>query len=133
MSPAATQSERLLAGYYGATVLFVLIDFGLGVNVRAAFLAPWPDLRIAYYGFCIACLGVMLWRPAWSTPIGTVESLVTLVALILGMGMRVMVPNDAIFAENVTIVSYQEIINFVLSGYVAYFAWNHGMRQLIGR
>lgn len=126
-------SQRLLAGYYGATVLFVLIDFGLGVNVRAAFLEPWPALRIAYYAFCIACFAAMLWRPAWSTPIGTVESGVTLVALILGVGIRVMVPNDAIFGEYADILTYKEIINFVLSGYIAYFAWSHGMKQLINR
>lgn len=125
--------ERLLAGYYGATVLFALIDFGLGVNVRVAFLEPWPDARIAYYGFCIACLGAMIWRPARATLIGTVESLVTLVALVLGMGIRVMVPTDAIFDENASIVAYQEIINFLISGFVAYFAWSHGLKQLKSR
>ena len=124
------QSERLLTGYYGATILFVLIDFGFGVNVRAAFLEPWPLARIAYYGFCIACLGAMIWRPAWSTLVGTVESLVTLVALILSVGIRVMVPSDAIFGENAKILTYQEIINFVLSGYIAYFAWTHGLKRL---
>ena len=126
------KTERLLAGYYGATILFVLIDFGLGVNVRAAFLEPWPGLRLAYYAFCIACLGAMIWRPAWSTLVGTVESLVTLVALILGVGIRVMVPSDAIFGENVRILTYQEIINFVLSGYIAYFAWTHGLKRIKG-
>ena len=66
------------------------------------------------------------------TLIGTVESLVTLVALILGVGIRVMVPNDAIFHENAAILSYQEIINFVLSGFVAYFAWTQGLKRLKG-
>ena len=126
------KTERLLTGYYGATTLFVLIDFGVGVNVRAAFLEPWPNARVAYYGFCFACLGAMIWRSAWSTLIGTVESLVTLVALILGVGIRVMVPNDAIFHENAAILSYQEIINFVLSGFVAYFAWTQGLKRLKG-
>jgi hypothetical protein len=124
------KTERLLTGYYGATILFVLIDFGLGVNIRAAFLEPWPGFRVAYYGFCFACLGAMIWRPAWSTLVGTVESLVTLVALILGVGVRVMVPSDAIFGENARILTYQEIINFVLSGYIAYFAWTHGLKSL---
>ena len=75
----------------------------------------------------------MLWRPAWSTLVGTVESLVTLVALILGVGVRVMVPSDAIFGENARILTYQEIINFVLSGYIAYFAWTHGLKSLKNR
>ena len=125
-------TERMLTGYYGATILFVLIDFGLGINIRAAFLEPWPGARIAYYGFCIGCLGAMIWRPAWATLIGTVESLVTLVALILGVGIRVMVPNDAIIHENAAILSYQEIVNFILSGFIAYFAWTHGLKRLTG-
>ena len=72
----------------------------------------------------------MVWRPSWTTPITTLESLVTLVALILSMAVRVMVPNDAIFEKNVSIVTYQEIINFVISGSMAYIAWARGLKAL---
>ena len=54
-------------------------------------------------------------------------------ALILGMAVRVMVPNDAIFEENVTIVTAEEILNFLISGFIAYFAWARGIKALKSR
>jgi hypothetical protein len=123
-------AARIIPWYYAASVLFLLLDFGAGLNLRLAFLEPWPNARIAYYGVCFFCLALMLWRPRWTVLVGTFESLVTLVALILGMAVRVMIPNNAIFAENVSIVTFQEIVNFLISGSVAYLAWIRGLRQL---
>ena len=48
------------------------------------------------------------------------------------MAVRVMVPTDAIFAETGQFVTIQEIINFVISGSVAYLAWMSGLKQLSG-
>jgi hypothetical protein len=121
---------RILPWYYAGTAFFLLLDYGLGINVRVAFLDQLPTARLAYYGICFACLALMLWRPGWTTLIGTFESLVTLVALIFSMAMRVMVPNDAIFEENAPFVNVQEIINFVISGSVAYIAWIKGLKKL---
>ena len=72
----------------------------------------------------------MLWRPDWAVLIATFESLVTLVALILSMGVRVMIPNVAIFGETASIVTVQEIMNFLISGFIAYRAWFTGLRAL---
>lgn len=123
-------ASRIIPWYYAASVLFLLLDFGAGLNVRVAFLEPWPAARVAYYGLCFVCLVLMLWRPRWTVLIGTFESLVTLVALIFGMAVRVMIPNEAIFAENASIVTFQEILNFLISGSVAYLAWTRGLKQL---
>ena len=125
-------AARILPWYYAATILFLLLDYWLGVNVRIAFLEPWPAARAGYYLVCFSCLALMIWRPAWTTLIGTFESLVTLVALILSMAIRVMVPNDAIFEESAAFVTVPEIMNFVISGSVAYLAWTKGLRQLRG-
>lgn len=122
--------ERLLPLYYAATAVFLLLDYGASINVRVAFLDPWPVARAAYYGFCFACLGLMVWRPAWAALIGSFESLVTLVALIFSMAVRVMIPNDAIFSGSGAFVSLQEIVNFLISGSVAYLAWVRGVRVL---
>lgn len=125
--------SRILPWYYAGTALFLLLDYGLGVNVRLAFLEPFPAARLAYYGICFICLALMLWRPGWTTLVGTFESLVTLVALIFGMAVRVMIPNDAIFEESAQFVTPEEIINFVFSGSIAYLAWVKGLKQLVGR
>ena len=121
---------RILPWYYAATAIFLALDYGLGINVRVAFLDEFPTARVAYYGICFICLALMVWRPGWATLIGTIESLVMLVALILSMAVRVMVPNDAIFEENAAFVSAQEIINFIISGSVAYFTWIRGLKTL---
>jgi len=124
---------RILPWYYAATGLFLLLDYGLGINVRVAFLDEMPAARMAYYGICFACFALMTWRPGWATLIGTFESLATLVALILSMAIRVMVPNDAIFEENASFLSVQEIFNFIISGSVAYLAWLKGLQTLRGQ
>jgi hypothetical protein len=123
-------AERLLPWYDAATAVFMLVDYGFGINVRVAFLEPWPEARAAYYGICFACLGLMAWRPGWAALIGTFESLVTLAALIISMAIRVMIPSDAIFSENASIVSIQEIANFLIAGTVAYLAWVNGIRSI---
>jgi len=121
---------RILPLYYAATVVFLLLDYFAGINVRVAFLESLPPARAAYYAICFVCLGLMIWRPAWTTLVATFESLVTLVALIFSMGMRVLVPTDAIFDENASFVTFQEIINFVIAGGIAYFAWVRGLKAL---
>ena len=126
-------SARVLPWYYAATGLFLLLDYGLGINVRIAFLDGMPAARMAYYGICFACFALMTWRPGWATLIGTVESLATLVALILSMAIRVMIPNDAIFEENAAFLTAQEIFNFLISGSVAYFSWLQGLQKLKGQ
>ena len=53
-----------------------------------------------------------------------------LVALIFSMAVKIMIPSDAIFAENASIVSIQEIANFLIAGTVAYLAWVNGIRSI---
>ena len=127
------KADRILPWYYAGTILFLLMDYGFGVNVRLAFLESVPIARLAYYGICFVCFALMLWRPGWTTLIGTFESLVTLIALIFAMAVRVMVPTDAIFDESAEFVTIQEIINFVIAGSMAYLAWVKGLKQLSGR
>ena len=124
---------RILPWYYAATAVFLLLDYVAGVNVRVAFLETLPGARAAYYAICFACLALMIWRPAWTTLIATFESLVTLVALIFSMAVRVMIPIDVIFDENASFVTSQEVVNFVISGSMAYIAWINGLKVLQNR
>jgi hypothetical protein len=122
--------NRALSWYYAATLVFVVLDFGFNVNIRVAFLETMPLVRTAYYGVCFACFALIVWRPSWSTLIGTVESLITVVALILSMGIHILIPNDAIIEKNAQFVTTQEIINFLIAGSVAYYAWIAGLKTL---
>jgi predicted tellurium resistance membrane protein TerC len=116
--------------YYAATALFVALDFGFGVNVRVAFLETAPGLRIMYYAACFACLVLIVWRPALTALIGTIESLVTLVALILNTALRVMLVTDAMLETGTGFITVPEIVNFAIAGTAAYVAWWHGLRSL---
>lgn len=128
-----TAAGNILVIYYAATALFVVLDFAAGFNVRLSFLEPYPEARIAYYGVCFFCLALMIWRPAWTELIGAFESLVTLVALILGMGIRALIFTDRMSEGGVDLVTIPEIVNFLLAGGIAYIAWARGIHRLQAR
>lgn len=123
-------ADRTLPAYYAATLLFLVLDYAFGVNVRVAFLEPWPLARAGYYGVCFVCLALMWWRPQWTVLVGSFESLVTLMALIFGISIRIMIPTDAIFGESANIVTIREIANFLIAGFFAYYAWMSGLKAI---
>jgi len=132
-SRSIPESRRLLVFYYAATIVFLMLDYGFGVNVRVAALEAYPGVRAGYYLVILACFGVMLWRPSWATAIGVVESLATLVALIMNMALRSMIVTDQVLETGVGFITTAEIINFVISGSIAWFFWQRGMTALFGK
>lgn len=115
-------TQWIFAFYYGGTLLFALADYALGINVRIAFLDDFPGWRALYYLLCAVCFYLMWRYPAWSQTIATAESLLTVSSLILSMGLRVYVPNEAMLEEGRVPVTPSEIWNFLLSGGAAYLA-----------
>ena len=131
MSPNANSvSSRLILFYYAATILFLMLDYGFDLNVRLAAFDAYPGYRALYYFAIFGCFGAMLWKPAWSTAIVVVESLITLIALIINMALRSMIVTDAMLETGTGFVTTAEIINFVISGSVAYFSWQSGLSRL---
>lgn len=128
--PANPPSAIILRLYYAATALFLLLDYLFGINVRLASLDAYPGWRAAYYLVCFGCLGLMMWRPAWSTLIATSESLVTLSMLIIAMGTRVMTVSDQMLTTGEGFVTGEEIANFVIAGGAAWIAYTRGTLAL---
>lgn len=120
--------KTVLQSYYGATLIFLLIDVVFGLSIRIAFLDANPAIKMGYYAFCMACFILMVWKPALTVLIGATESLVTLVSLILLMGMRVMVPTDQMLETGVITIS--EMLNFIIAGGIAYIAWSQAILAL---
>ena len=58
----AFTSARILRIYYAGTLLFVILDYFLNLNVRLAFLEAWPEMRALYYLLLFVCLGLMVLR-----------------------------------------------------------------------
>ena len=124
--------NRPVTFYYAATILFLLLDFVLGVNVRVAFLEPFPMARLAYYLVCFVLFALMLWRPGWALLIATIESLVAVVALTFSMALRVMIVTDEMIGTGVGFVTTEEIFNYLIVGGIAYFSWTQGVKALKG-
>ena len=127
MSGTATPVLRI---YYAATAVFLLLDYALNINVRLAFLDAWPGWRALYYLGCFGCLGLIVWRPALTTWVTSVESLLTLSMLIVAMGVRVMSVTDEVLETGRGIVSAEEIANFLIAGSAAWYSWLRGSQQL---
>ncbi len=127
MGSSQTGLDRALRLYYVATFLFLLLDVGLGINVRITFLADSDGLRLLYYVACFGCLAVIIARPARTVPVAAVESLITMVLLILSTGTRVMHPDAAAGA-----LTIEQLVNFLVSGFAAYLAWTRSMAALFG-
>lgn len=120
----------VLRVYYAATAVFLLLDYVAGVNVRLAFLEPWPKWRFLYYLLCFGLLAIIFWRPALTNLATTVESLITLSALILSMGTRAISMSAAVLDGGRGIITMEEIINFVIAGGAAWLGWYRGARAL---
>jgi hypothetical protein len=126
-------NRNILRLYYAATVLFVALDFGFHVNVRAAFLESAPGLRLVFYGVLFGCFALVLWRPAWTNVVGLVESVVTLAALIINMALRSMMITHDVFATGAGPVTMAEVINFLIAGGAAYVSYAQGLKWLAGK
>jgi len=120
-------STKLVIGYYGATAIFVILDYLLDFNIRLIFLDAWPGWRALYYGVCFSLFGIMLWRPSWSNYIGAAESLLTLSLLIISTAARVMIVTDEMIEEGRGFVTVNELLNFVIAGTITYFSLMQGV------
>jgi hypothetical protein len=125
--------KTILLTYYGGTILFLLLDLVFHYSIRVTFLDFATEFRMLYYGFCMLCFLVMVWKPGLTVLLGAIESLLALSALILVMGMRVMVPTDQMLETGAGAVTLREIINFIIAGGIAYVAWGSSMQQLSRR
>ena len=126
-------SRRLLYLYYAGTAVFMLLDYVFDFNVRLTFLDDQPLWRLAWYMFCYACLGLMLWRPEWADYVGLVESLLTMSLIIIGTATRVMIVTDEMIETGHGFVSMREILNFVITFTVIYVGYIRHVSVLRGR
>ena len=120
-------STGLVTGYYGATVIFVVLDYLLDFNIRLIFLEAWPGWRAVYYGVCLGFFGLMLWRPGWSSYIGALESLLVLSLLIISVAMRVVIVTDDMIEEGRGFVTVNELLNFAIAGIITYVTLMRGV------
>lgn len=125
-----SSGTSLLRAYYAATALFLVLDYFADFNVRLAFLDSWPIWRLVYYLVCFGLLAVSYWRPQLTSLVATAESLVTLCALILSMGVRAVSMSVVVLETGRGFITIEEVINFVIAGGVAWIGWHRGAQAL---
>jgi len=125
--------SNILIIYYAATAAFLTLDYGFGINLRAAFLENMPGLRMGYYAVLFACFALILWRPGWATFVGVIESLATLIALIFNMALRSVVVTDEMLETGTGFVTMPEIVNFIIVGGAAYVSYMQGAKALAAK
>lgn len=125
--------HRMLLGYYAGTVIFLVLDWIFGVNIRIAFLDDSAGWRAAYYVLCGGCFVSILRWPELERIIGGLESTITLAALIINMALRAMLPAGPGFDQPIVPITMAEIANFLIAGFIAYASFGRGMRDLQDR
>lgn len=130
----SSASITLLRVYYVvATLVFLVLDGLLDINVRIAFFENSAALRVLYYGVLVGCAAITVWKPGLAALTAAIESLVSLAALILSMGLRTMLVTDTMLETGAGVVTVPEIVNFAIVGFIGYFSWRRGMREFFGR
>jgi hypothetical protein len=119
-------STSVLTLYFAATVIFLLLDSLLGINLRVAFLDACAGWRATYYLLCFACLVLIVGRPMLAARVATTESLIARAALIISVGVGVLSIPDALLDGGGVVLSAEEIVNFAIAGGAAWLGWHRG-------
>lgn len=126
----ADSVNRTHALYYAATLLFVVLDYVFNINLRAAFLEQHDVARAFYYLFLFVCLALALRFPDKAVYVGTLESGLTVAALIISFWARLLIPGDTLEETVEGWVTIPEVFNFLISGFYGYFAYMSGIRKI---
>ena len=110
-------AARLVFGYYLATPLFALLDFGFGINVRAAFLDGQPLLKVAWYALALVCALAMARWPGRAGLVGLAESGANIALLVIGTMTAYLGAVDAALSDSVMEPPFSpaDAVNLVVS------------------
>jgi hypothetical protein len=121
--------------YYYATPLFILLDYLLGINIRVSALDAMPLYKNVYYGFCIICALCIYILPKYSPIVALFESAISILIMILLLFLpyvRCLMQEDIIGEgwQNVEALNPESMINLLLAGVVAVFAFRASIYRL---
>ena len=124
--------SSIISHYYLCTPLFFIMDFYLGMNIRAVGLMDHPGWRTAYYGFCFLCWLLIWKKPSFTSWVGIGESVLNLLLLIIGLLMpyfSFIADIDAV--ENASqVITVQGVINFFIAGMICLHSYYSAMVRL---
>ena len=118
--------------YYSLTLVFALVDWTMGANVRAVGLDDAPVLRAGYYVACLLCGVAIHYRPRMSVPITLVESSLNVGILIISLflayyGMIDTIEGPGEFNNPIT---GRFMVNFFMAGGAGTLAFYQSLHAL---
>lgn len=104
--------------YYSLTLVFALVDWTTGANIRAVGLDNAPGIRAGYYVVCLLCAVVIHYRPIWGVPITLLESSLNVGVLVLSVFVAYYGMVDAIEGPGPFThpIDSRFMLNFIISG-----------------
>ena len=123
---------RIIKGYYWSIFLFMLLDYGFGINIRITGFIYHPVLKFTYYIFCIACLFLVYKFPNKSAKIGLVESSTNIIILIFSIylplfGAAHLVETNQLDRLGITT---EKVINMIFAGTINAMAYYYNRHIL---
>ena len=114
--------------YYLLTPAFILLDYAVGVNIRAAALDAMPLYKNLYYGFCILCGAVVFVWPLASAVVALVESsiIILITALSVLLPLLEMVNHAADLSGDWGLIDafdFERVTNLLMAGMIAVLAF----------
>lgn len=107
-----------------------MLDAILGLHLRVAGVEEHPAPKEGCYLALRGRFGLVLWRPGWSLVVVTLESLATLLALTFSTAIRDLCGSERAIESGVDAPGLAECLNVFISGSVAWYGWQRGMRRL---
>ena len=131
-APAPLQWPQV---YYSLTLVFALIDWTLGANVRAVGLDNAPGMRAGYYGLCLLCAVFIHYRPEWAAPVTLLDSSLNVGVLILSVFVAYYGMVDTIEGPEpfVNPINGRFMLNFLISGGVGTVVFYQSLYAVGGR
>ena len=123
---------KIIQGYYWSIFLFIILDYGFGINIRITGFIDHPLLKFLYYIFCIVCLILIYKLPGKAAKIGLVESSTNIIILIFGTYLPIYTSFDLIEAGKVDGIGIttERVINMIFAGTINALAYYYN-RKLI--
>ena len=124
---------RIIQGYYWSIFLFMILDYGFGINIRITGFIYHPVLKSLYYLFCIICLYLIYKFPDKAAKIGMIESSANIAILILGTYIPVFTSYDLIEAGKIggPGITAERVINMIFAGTINGIAYYYNKTILL--
>ena len=116
---------KIIQGYYWSIFLFIILDYGFGINIRITGFLYHPALKFLYYLFCISCLFIIYKFPAKSARVGLIESTTNIIILIFSMYLPLFTTADLIESGqfNNLVITAERVINLIFAGTINLIAF----------